>query len=184
MMTISQSEKLNKNNINVERRQADITLNLEAVGNEQILIKNYLQENASDVLADKINNGVRIEKEGVSLVNRKTLSSFMNYASKQAHEGAGTGTNFACVTSDTVFGWAVHYFEEDSIEGVLYNPDGTEYKPAKTVSTRAETKSVPTGKVTVSEPRVQKMDMFGIIKEKTLEDFNIESDTASCCRLI
>lgn len=29
-----------------------------------------------------------------------------------------------------VYGWAVHYFEEESIEGTLYNEDGTEYKPA------------------------------------------------------
>ena len=28
-----------------------------------------------------------------------------------------------------VFGWLMHYFQEDSIEGLLYNEDGTEYKP-------------------------------------------------------
>ena len=37
-----------------------ITLNLTAKGTEQELIKKYLEENASETLADKINNGVRI----------------------------------------------------------------------------------------------------------------------------
>ena len=29
-----------------------------------------------------------------------------------------------------MYGWAIHYFEEDSIEGTLFNADGTKYKPA------------------------------------------------------
>lgn len=40
-----------------------ITLNLNAQGTEQELIKKHLEENASETLAEKINNGVRIVKE-------------------------------------------------------------------------------------------------------------------------
>ena len=40
----------------------------------------------------------------------------------------------ACIEDAVVYGWAVHFFEEDSIEGTLYNEDGTEYKTPKPVS--------------------------------------------------
>lgn len=37
-------------------------INIEAKGNEQILLLKYLEENASNVLAEKINNGVTLKK--------------------------------------------------------------------------------------------------------------------------
>lgn len=55
-------------------------LRLEARTKEQELVKAYLEENASDILADKINNGVRIVKDGRTLLNKKTLGGFMTYA--------------------------------------------------------------------------------------------------------
>ena len=106
-------------------------LNLIAERQEEKLIKQYLEENASKVLADKINNGVQIEKDGNQLINKKTLSGFMKYACKQAQEQAPKGATGACIDNETVYGWAVHYFEEDSIEETLLNLDGTEYKVAK-----------------------------------------------------
>ncbi len=39
-----------------------IALNLTANGMEQNLIKEFLQNNVNDVLANKINNGVKITK--------------------------------------------------------------------------------------------------------------------------
>ena len=48
-------------------------LNLTANGKPQELILAYLQENVSDVLAEKINNGVYIEKDGKTLINKKDL---------------------------------------------------------------------------------------------------------------
>ena len=107
-----------------------IELNLTTSCQEHELIKAYLQENVSKELADKINNGTRIEKDGKSLINKKTLDGFMNYAQDEARKIAEKGKNFKAVHHNVVFGWAIHYFEEDSIEGTLYNEDGTEYKPA------------------------------------------------------
>ena len=107
-----------------------IELNLTTSCEEHELIKAYLQENVSKELADKINNGIRIEKDGKSLINKKTLDGFMNYAQDEARKIAEKGKNFKAVHHSVVFGWAIHYFEEDSIEGTLYNEDGTEYKPA------------------------------------------------------
>ena len=91
-------------------------LNLEARGNEQQIIKQYLEENASEILADKINNGAKIEKDGKTLINKKTLDGFMKYATSEAKKQAEKGATSACVRSDVVFGWAIHYFEEKSIE--------------------------------------------------------------------
>ena len=107
-----------------------IELNLTTSCQEHELIKAYLQENVSKELAEKINNGTRIEKDGKTLINKKSLDGFMNYAQDEARKIAEKGKNFKAVHHSVVFGWAIHYFEEDSFEGTLYNEDGSEYKPA------------------------------------------------------
>mgnify|MGYP001027845407 CR=1 FL=1 len=109
-------------------------LNLEAKNETQKIIKDYLEKNVSDVLADKINNGVRIHKDGKTLINKKTLEECMEFAIKEAQKLTEKGARAACIQDSVVFGWAIHFFEEDSIEGTLYNEDGTEYKPPKPVT--------------------------------------------------
>ena len=116
-----------------------ITLNLTAKGTEQELIKKHLEENASETLADKINNGVRIEKDGKTLINKKTLENFMDYAHEEVKKQAEKGSRYACLHSDVVFGWAIHYFEEENIVGKLYNEDGSEYKAPKPVVKKTTT---------------------------------------------
>ena len=103
-------------------------LNLETKTKEQEILKQYLEENASETLAEKINNGVKLVKDGKSLINKKDLNTFMKFASEEARKLAEKGANCACIEDKVVFGWAIHYFEEDSLEGNLYNEDGTEYK--------------------------------------------------------
>ena len=105
-----------------------IALNLETKNGSQRQIKAYLEQNASEALAEKINNGVRIEKDGKTLINKKDLDGFWTYACKKAHESGDDYTE-----DETVFGWAVHYFEENEIEGTLYNEDGTKYELPKPV---------------------------------------------------
>ena len=114
-------------------------LNLEATSREQEIVKAYLEENASETLAEKINNGTPIEKDGKHLINRKTLDGFMRYACDEARKLAAKGASSACVEDKVVFGWAIHYFKEDSIEGTLYNADGTEYKPVRTPASKPTT---------------------------------------------
>ena len=109
-------------------------LNLEAKNETQKIIKDYLEKNVSDILADKINNGVRIQKDGKTLISKKTLAGCMDFALKEAQKLTEKGARAACIQDSVVFGWAIHYFEEDSIEGTLYNEDGTEYKPPKQVA--------------------------------------------------
>ena len=118
-----------------------IKLNLTPQNKQEELILTYLQNNASETLADKINNGTPFEKDGNPLLNKKTLSGFMKYACDEARNLAEKGANSACIDDATVYGWAIHYFEEESIEGTLYTIDGAEYKPApkKSVNTKPAT---------------------------------------------
>ena len=143
------------------------TLNLTAATPEQEKIKEYLQANASDVLAEKINNGVRITKDGKTLVSKKTLDSFMQYAGSEAKRLAAKGANCACIDDSTVYGWAIHYFEEDSIEGKLYNEDGTEYAPPKPV----QKPSTPTVPYTPPKPKPEpQLSMFDLLGEQKKEE--------------
>ena len=140
------------------------TLNLTAKGRDQELILAYLTENASEVLADKINNGTPFEKDGKQLINRKDLNGFMTFACAEARKLAEKGANSACVEDSVVYGWAMHYFEEDSIQGKLYNQDGTEYKPPapvkKTTVSKTATKPTPPPK-----PKSQ-FSFFDMLNEK------------------
>ena len=148
-------------------------LNLQAMTKEEQKIKAYLEANASEVLAAKINNGVRIQKDGKTLINKKTLAGFLKFACDEAKKQAGKGAQSACIDDDTVYGWAVHYFEEDSIEGTLYNEDGTEYKtpmPKVTAKTPA-VKSVPPK----PQPKPQ-MSMFDLLDAKPEEPAIEEPD--------
>jgi hypothetical protein len=62
----------------------------------------YLQQNASEVLTEKINTG------------KKTLAGAVDYAKGEARKLAA-GEDCVGVDDATVFGWVIHYFEEDEI---------------------------------------------------------------------
>ncbi len=118
-------------------------LALETKTKEHEILKAYLEENASDILAEKINNGVKIKKDGKTLINKKTLETFMSFATEEAKKLAEKGARSAMVEDKVVFGWLIHYFEEDSIEGILYNEDGSEFKkpvPIKKPTPKPEVK--------------------------------------------
>lgn len=120
-----------------------ITLNLTASNTAEERIKAYLEENASATLAYKINCGTPTEKDGKTLINRKTLNGFIKYATAEARKIAEKGAQYACIDDTTVFGWAIHYFEEDSIIEKLYTEKGEEYKTAPTAKTPKQTPKAP-----------------------------------------
>lgn len=111
-------------------------------------VLDYLEANASDELVKKINEGVKItvkDAEGEHVVtNRKSMSGFFGFAAGEARK-LKQGGNCVAVKDEVVYGWATHYFEEDSIHGTLENEDGTPYvaktaeKPKKIVSAKKET---------------------------------------------
>ena len=136
-------------------------LSLYATTKPQERIKEYLERTASDVLADKINKGVTIQKDGHTLINIKTLDGFMKYATQEAQKIAEKGSRCACIEDDVVFGWAIHYFEEDSIEENLFNLDGSKYSkvvemPKKKAERKLEKKTnIETHKVVKIESKGQ-----------------------------
>ncbi|UKI52472.1 MAG: Cas9 inhibitor AcrIIA9 family protein [Clostridium sp.] len=151
-----------------------IKLNLTPQNKQEELILNYLQNNASETLADKINNGTPFEKDGHPLLNKKTLSGFMKYACDEARKLAEKGANSACIDDATVYGWAIHFFEEDSIEGTLYTIDGEEYKPApKKVAT---TKPV-TVKPQPTKPQNLQFSIFDKIDDTEVKDTKTDTLT-------
>lgn len=155
-------------------------LNLATKGDDQIAVLNYLQQNATDVLADKINNGVQIVKDGVTLINKKTLDGFFRYATEEARKLVAKDARCACVLDRVVFGWAIHYFEEDEIEGTLYNLDGTEYKTVKPMATpTVTTKSVIT-KPKKNEGQLSIFDMTLSDDESDDTDDDVCEDTHDC----
>lgn len=135
------------------------TLNLTANGKPQELILAYLQENASEVLAEKINKGTPIEKDGKQLINKKSLDGFMTFASDEAKKLAEKSARSACIEDSVVYGWAIHYFEEDSIEGKLFNEDGTEYKPI----VKTAPKTTTPVKVEPPQPKQQQTSLWDMI---------------------
>lgn len=142
-----------------------IKLNLEAKTKEQELIKQYLEENVSETLASKINNGAKIVKDNKTLINKKDFDSFMKYANAEARKLAEEGSNCACIEDKVVYGWAIHYFEEDSLEGNLYNEDGTEYKvEIKKTSPKIASKSEP------KKPEKQQTTLFDLMATTDKEE--------------
>ncbi len=77
-------------------------INLEAKNDYENAVLKYLEENASDVLVEKINSG------------KKTLRSCFDYIRGEAKKQAQGGC--AMISDAVVFGWAIHYFEEDEIK--------------------------------------------------------------------
>lgn len=110
-------------------------LNLQPGNAYETAVLKYLEENASDALAEKINNG------------SKTLEQCFIYIKNQARNKAQNGC--AMIEDKVVYGWAVHFFEEDEIEAEVKvkakaTPEPkeiikkTEKKQAKTVEKNEE----------------------------------------------
>ncbi len=146
--------------------QLKLTANMPS---EQRILE-YLQNNASETLVEKINNGTPFEKDGKPLTNKKSLSGFMKYACGEARNLAAKGETAACVEDSVVYGWAIHYFEEDSIEGTLYTLDGSEYIPEKKsahVSKQTAKTSVASATTpAVSTPQNKQESLFDMLSSE------------------
>ena len=155
-----------------------MTLQLTATTIEEKALKEYLEQTVSEELADKINNGIPVEKDGKKLISKKTLAGFMEYATKEAQKQAAKGATWACLHSDIVFGWAIHYFEEDSILGTLYNEDSTEYKPPKPVhKTIPKSADIPAATpVPKPQPKTGQMSMFDLMDEDDTPMESVEQE--------
>ena len=88
---------------------------LKANSKETEIILDYLEENASDVLAQKIHDG------------NKTMDDCWKFIYECAKKAAAGKNCYGCEGQE-VFGWAIHFFEEDSIKA----NDIVKNKPVKT----------------------------------------------------
>ena len=150
-----------------------IKLNLKAESAELQAIKEFLEENANEFLAEKINNGVCIQKDGKRLLNKKDLASFMKYACEEARKLSAKGATSACVKDEIVFGWAMHYFEENDLIGKLYNEDGSEYKPApKKTNKSVQPVPAPTVQTKPTPPKPRQFNLFDMMAQTE----NIKTD--------
>ena len=146
-------------------------LNLTAQNKQEELVLKYLQDNASETLSDKINNGTPFEKDGHLLLNKKMLSDFMKYACDEARKLAEKGANSTFIDDQTVYVWAIHFFEEDSIVGTLYTLDGAEYKP--TVK-RVESNTVKAKPEPKKQENVQ-FSFFDNLTEQEVKEHEIDN---------
>lgn len=121
-------------------------LNLQAGNAYETAVLKYLEENASDALVEKINSG------------EKTLKQCFAYVKDQAKKEAKSGC--AMVEDKVVYGWAVHFFEEDDIEV----EDKGKTKPIpepKEIVKKTETKKKPTKTVEKNEEQLSLFALLG-----------------------
>ena len=104
-------------------------LNLKAGTPNEKLVLAHLEKTASESLAERINNG------------KKDLSDCWAYIVSEAKKLAKKGC--AVVDDATVFGWAVHFFEEDDIkvENVVKPQSEKEQTPPKKDTKKTSTKN-------------------------------------------
>jgi ribosomal protein L12E/L44/L45/RPP1/RPP2 len=111
-----------------------MTINLTAKNATETRVLEYLQQNASEVLAEKINTGT------------KTLAGALSHAKAEAKKLAG-GEVCVMVDDATVFGWIVHFFEEESITEKAKAgpklPGAVAAKPAPAPKAAAAPKAAP-----------------------------------------
>ena len=128
----------------------------------------FLKQNVTEALADKINNGVFIEKDGKRILNKKDINGFDKYTYTQAEKlvTEKKGLQRVRVTNSDVYEWAIKYFDDDTVEGTLFNEDGSEYKPPKPV---AAAKPATTYTPPAPKPKPQ-MSLFDLIEEQKPEN--------------
>lgn len=121
-------------------------IQLKANNAYETAVLKYLEENASDALAEKINSG------------NKTLEQCFVYIKDQAKKEAQGGC--AMIEDKVVYGWAVHFFEEDDIEV----KDKGKTKPIpepKEIVKKTETQKKPTKTVEKNEEQLSLFALLG-----------------------
>lgn len=120
-------------------------LNLKANSDYERAILDYLESNASDALVEKINNG------------SKTLEQCFAYIRKQAQQEAKN--NCAMIEDKVVYGWAVHFFEEDEIEAEVKVKTKATPEPKKIVKkTEMQKKTAKT-----DEKKEEQLSLFALL---------------------
>lgn len=121
-------------------------LNLKAETPNEKIILEYLENNASETLREKINIGA------------KTLKQCWAFITGEARKLAKNGC--AAIEDKKVFGWAIHFFEEDGLNCPTEEPKD---EPIKTEEVKKETPTEKPKKVKaerVNESQISFEDFF------------------------
>lgn len=94
-----------------------MSLGLTAKKGPQQMVLDYLERTASETLREKIKNG------------NKTMDGCWEFIMKEAKKQAKG--NSACIEDQVVYGWAVHYFEEEGIQESTRGRHGNPKKQEK-----------------------------------------------------
>lgn len=121
-------------------------LNLQAGNAYETAVLKYLEENASDILVEKINSG------------NKTLEQCFVYIKNQAKKEAQSGC--AMIEDKVVYGWAVHFFEEDEIEAEVKGKAKPIPEPKEIVK-KTETQKKPIKTVEKNEEQLSLFALLG-----------------------
>lgn len=136
-------------------------LNLEAKNQPQELILQYLEQNASESLAERINQG------------NHSLQDCFDYIRNEARKQAVNGV--AAIEDRQVYGWAVHYFEENGNPGDAPTDDApkaydvTGPKPVRIVREAKKEEKKP--EQPKKEPKPKKADAEQINGQTSIFDF-------------
>lgn len=114
------------------------------------MILKYIEENASDVLVAKINSGSKTMDQCMSFI--------MSEAKKQAKNG------MAMVEDSVVYGWAVHFFEEDSIVAEEHKPKTDSIQRAVVTKPVEKSKKVEKPKDECTSNQVSIFDFMGTME--------------------
>ena len=74
------------------------------------------------------------------------------------------------VKNETVYGWAIHYFEESDIIGSLYNEDGSEYTPPKPEYKPIQRIPAPTVPAKPTPPKPKQFTLFDMLTQEKKEE--------------
>lgn len=144
-------------------------LNLTANGSDQKILLAHLTPLVSDALAEKINNGVKITKDGKELYSLKDLDTFMEYLideiDKMKIAKKYKRANVAGMEGEEIIKHAIRYFEDDKIHGRLFNLDGTAYEQPKPAKKYSEVKVIPAASTPPAPKPKPQLSIFDLVSD-------------------
>lgn len=157
---------------------------------EEHIIAIHLKKLISEHTAKKIINGIPVQKDGKTLINKKSIRTYLNYLGdelyKQASEmrkqqGKGEKKNWAALAKDSnyILEHAIAYFDNDEIIGDLYDENGKLYKPAPTETPKNVVRSVQATTVVrkPEPPKPQQFTLFNFLEETKNDTVPVDEDT-------
>ena len=164
---------------------------------EEHIIAIHLKEVISDKTAQKIINGIPVQKDGKDLINKKSIPTFLTYLADEMYKIATEQRknqskkdkkNWTTLAKDGnyIIERALAYFDDDTIEGELYEQDGKLYKPAPSKTPDNVVRTVQATTVTrkPEPPKPQQFTLFNFLeqtKETPVEETeDLDEDEDNC----